>query len=80
MYEETFSTEIDKMKLRNFLFKVPIQDYVNISKSVYQNFSKEAESSLLIKSYNAMLVRLEDYIFIIFVIFCYVVVWPLIVW
>ena len=42
VYEETFSTEIDKMKLRNFLFKVPIQDYVNISKSVYQNFSKEA--------------------------------------
>ena len=42
VYEETFSTEIDKMKLKNFLFKVPIRDYANISKSVYQNFSKEA--------------------------------------
>lgn len=57
--QSSSSGQIKEAKLKGFLSRVPIWEFAKISKTQYQNLSKEDQESLLIKCYDSIVTRFQ---------------------
>ena len=55
--DSSSAEETDELKLKQFLSKVAIWDFAEISKRKYKNLSKNKQSSLLKRYYDEMVIR-----------------------